>query len=218
VEPNNAQSNSPSGAPQPPFKKVSPLTSLASYPCNIRVHGQNNDEKILLFIREHRIILFFNLLFYSIILFVPFLIQLAVRLFDRYLFDNTINTTDLFESKYWLVFSILWFAYVLKGYINVFLKWFYNINILTDNRLMDIDFLGIFKVRTEEASVVDIEDVKETQSGIVQSIFNMGDLEVLTASGVTAFNLDNVPKSHKIRDFMMDVVVAERKRRGGTND
>jgi uncharacterized membrane protein YdbT with pleckstrin-like domain len=107
---------------------------------------------------------------------------------------------------------------MLRGYFNIFFRWFYNINVLTTNRLMDIDFLGIFFVRAEETSIADIEDVKDTQSGIIQSIFNMGNLEIFTASGVTVFNLDNVPKSYKVRDFVMDVVVAERKKNKNHND
>ena len=63
-----------------------------------------------------------------------------------------------------------------------------------------------------------IEDAKESQAGIIQSLFNMGDLTILTASGGTVFNLDNVPKAHKIRDFIQDVAVKIKDKKGGNND
>jgi hypothetical protein len=202
------------GVVYPALKRVSPLASLASYPNNITVYGQNQDEKILLFVREHRIVLFFSVLAYSVGLLVPFLIQWTAVLMNRYFFNNTFDTAAVFGSRVWLVVVLFWFSYMLKGYFNIFFRWFYNINILTDNRLVDIDLLGIFTVRVEETSILDIEDVKDTQSGLIQSIFDMGDLEIFTASGKTTFSLSNVPKSHKIRDFIMDVVVAKRRQNG----
>ncbi len=218
MEPYQEQKTSTVNLPQALYKKVNPLTSLASFPCNISIQGQNNNERILLFIREHRITLLFDLLFYSIALFVPFMIQYFFNLFNKLILNNTINVGEFFGSKYWRVFILLWLSYMLRGYFNLFFKWFYNINVLTTNRLMDIDFLGIFFVRAEETSITDIEDVKDTQAGIIQSIFNMGNIEVFTASGVTVFNLNNVPKSYKVRDFIMDVVVEERRKRKREND
>lgn len=194
-------------------KRVNPLTSLASFPLNISVNGQNTDESILLFVREHKIILFGDLLLYTLILFLPSFIRILVTYLDSNFLSKSITNTNFFESKWWTVINITWFAYVFTGYFNIFFKWFYNINILTTERFMDIDFLGIFSNRIESASIVDIEDIKDSQKGLLQSIFNMGDLTLLTASGATEFSLANVPKAYKVRDFIQDVMIQVKEKR-----
>lgn len=200
------------------MKRVNPWTSLASFPSNITVDGQNPNEYILLFVREHKIILIFNILLYTLILFLPMFIRFIITFMNQNILGGSINFDTFFESNWWTIINVVWFAYVLTGYFNIFFKWFYNINILTNERFMDIDFLTIFENRVESTSVLDIEDAKETQAGIIQSIFNMGDLTILTASGGTVFNLDNVPKAHKIRDFIQDVAVKVKDKKGGNND
>lgn len=207
----NPQSNQQNSNTSPKERVVNSLTSLASFPCNIKVYGQNPDEKILLFIREHKITLLSSAIGYLLLLLIPFFLEWTLKLLNSYSLNGLINMDKFFNTKYWYAILLVWLAYILRETFNAFFSWFYNINILTSNRFVDIDFINIFKIRVEETSIEDIEDVKDTQSGITQSIFDMGDVEVFTASGATVFNLNNVPKSHKIRDFIMDVVISKRK-------
>ncbi len=201
------------------MKKVNPFTSLASFPMNIRIHDQNGDEYLLLFIRQHKVILFFNVLIYAIVAFTPFIARELLIWSDEVILNNYFGMENLFRlyNEGWRIFVIMWFSFILTGFFNIFFKWFYNINTLTNQRFLDIDFLSIFEIRVESATVKDIEDIKDTQSGVIQSIFNMGDLTLLTASGGTVFNLDNVPKAHRIRDFIMDVAI-QKKKKGADND
>jgi hypothetical protein len=199
------------------FKAVSALATLASFPSNIGVYGQNQDERILLFVRKDKVILIFNLLIQIIAFFMPFVLQMLLYfLNDNFLeqFKLKFDLDMFFTSKYWTAVLLLWAAYVLKGLYNIFFQWFYDINILTTNRFIDLDLINIFHNRLEETSILNIEDVRDMQSGIIQSLFHMGDLEVYTASGQTVFNLNDVPRSSKIRDFIMDVVLEERRKYG----
>lgn len=198
----------------PKMKRVSPLSSLASFPANICIDGQNPNEYVLLFVREHKIILVINIFLYAIIMFLPQILRWLVGSLDQNIFGSYLHTQTFFGSNWWIVINIAWFSYILTGYFNIFFRWFYNINLLTTERFMDIDFEGIFSNRIETASIKDVEDAKDTQVGLLQSLFNMGDITILTASGGTIFNLDNVPKAHKIRDFIMDVKIKFDKERG----
>lgn len=200
------------------LKTVSPWTSLSSFPSNIHVDGQNPDEYLLLFIRQHKIILVGDLLLYTVILFFPQFIRLIINYFDYDLLNGMIGSNSFFSSKWWMVLNLAWFSFILTGYFNAFFKWFYNINILTTERFLDIDYVSIFTNRVESASLKDIQDIKEEQSGVIQNIFNIGNLTLLTASGGTVFSLNNVPKVHKIRDFIMDVVLQIKDKKGGKDD
>jgi len=200
------------------LKKVNPWTSLASFPSNIHVDGQNPNEFLLLFVREHKIILIGNLLIYSVVLFLPQIIRSLVLYLDTDFLGGFLSSITFFESKWWTLINLAWYSYILTGYFNIFFRWFYNINILTTERFMDIDFTSIFANRIESAAITDIEDIKDEQVGIIQSLFNMGNLTLLTASGGTIFSLNNVPKSYKIRDFIMDVTIQVKDKKGPKDD
>jgi hypothetical protein len=196
------------------FKRVNSLTSLASFPENITVYGQNEGEHILLFVRKHKIVLLFNILIQTFVLLSPFLVQYALYFLNYWVLNNSFDISGWFNSNFWLIFWLIWLSYVLKGYFNIFFQWYYDLNIMTTNRFVDVDLIGIFKNQIEETSLLNIEDVKDHQKGIIQSLFHMGYLEIFTASGQTIFNLKYVPHSTKIRDFIMDVVIEERKKYG----
>jgi uncharacterized membrane protein YdbT with pleckstrin-like domain len=183
------------------------MTTLASFPSNIDIHGQNPNEHILLFVREHKIILALNLFLYTLILFFPQILRWLLLYIDQNILGSYLNLSSFFNSNWWTIIIIGWFSYVLTGYFNIFFHWFYNINMLSNQRFIDIDFVGIFDNKIETTSIREIQDVKDSQKGIFQSLFNMGDITVLTASGGTVFSLNNVPKAHKVRDFIMDVKV-----------
>ncbi len=196
------------------LKKVGGWTSLASFPSNICVDGQNKGEYILLFIREHKVILVINLLSYLIIFTLPFWIKEMVLYVDHSLLNNFFDVAAFFNTKWWTIILIGWVSYTLTGFFNIFFKWFYNINILTTERFIDIDFESIFSNHIESTPILEIQDVKDSQVGVLQSIFDMGNLTVLTASGGTVFNLNNVPKAYKIRDFIMDVAIVVKNIKG----
>ncbi len=200
------------------MRRVNPFATIASFPSNVCVDGQNPNEYVLLFVREHKVILLINLILYTFILFLPQILKSLLTYLDINIFGSFIGINNFFNTNWWTIINIGWLAYVLTGYFNIFFKWFYNINILTNERFVDIDFEGIFDNRIESAMVKDIEDAKDTQSGLLQTIFDMGDISILTASGGTVFSLSNVPKSYKVRDFIMDVKLKLSKGKGGDDD
>ncbi len=197
---------------KPPKLKqnVSPFTSIATFPGCFHFTDQDPDEYILLLVRQGKIILIIDLLINLIVPLAPFLILLAIKGLNTVGRNiNVIIETELLtSSKWWLVFIVFMLSYGLISYFNIFFKWFYNINILTNKRFVDLDYQTIFNVGVETAALQDIQDVKNRQSGIFQTIFGLGDVEVLTASGKTTFSLPNVYQAHKIRDFIQDVILA----------
>ncbi|MCX8034681.1 MAG: PH domain-containing protein [Candidatus Dojkabacteria bacterium] len=197
---------------QPPKLKqnVSPFTSVATFPGCVRFVDQDPDEYMLLFVRQAKIILIIDLLINLIVPLAPFLILLAIKGLN--IVGQNINiiikTEVLTASKWWLVFIVFMLSYGLISYFNIFFKWFYNINIVTNKRFVDLDYQTIFNVGVETTALQDIQDVKNRQTGVFQTIFGLGDVEVLTASGKTTFSLPNVYQAHKIRDFIQDVILA----------
>lgn len=193
------------------LNEVSGFESIVSFPKNIYLSDQNKEEVVLLLIRRHKITLFFNLLVNLLLLSFPFIIEFVLNSLNQNLFNSFLNLDIFFKSKWWSIVILCWIALILSYIFDTFYRWFYNINILTNEKFIDIDLESIFSSRVEVASLFDIQDAKDSQKGIIQSIFNMGDLVLLTASGATIFSLDNIPKAHIIRDFITDIIVKVKK-------
>lgn len=195
----------------PRRQHVSGLTTLASFPVDVYVHGQDPSEQVLLFMREHIVVLIFNFVIYSVFaLPFPFYLRFFVNFINDIAFNNALNLDFLFQTSVWIGFILIWLMYSFKNYLNIFLRWFYNVNVLTNNKFVDLDMISLFNVRTEETTVDNIEEVKELQPSIFQSIFHMGNIEIYTAAEKTQFTLSNVPQSNNIRDFVTDVVSAKK--------
>jgi hypothetical protein len=53
---------------------------------------------------------------------------------------------------------------------------------VTDERLVDVDFTGLLNKTVNVADLNNLEDVNYSQNGLVDSIFNIGNVVVQTAS------------------------------------
>lgn len=200
------------------FNECTGLESLISFPKDLVLGDKNSDEIILLFVRQHKVILVFNFLLNIFVFVMPYVGLWFLDYIISNLLPPVFNLdsliSSLYASKWFVIISLVWFSYLMSNLFDAFYRWFYNINILTTERFIDVELESIFNSRVETAALTDVQDLKDSQNGVIQSIFNMGEVVLLTASGRTIFNLSNVPQAHKVRDFIMDVVVKLKKMRG----
>ena len=188
--------------------QVKPANSLASIslmPSNIRFANQNSDEQVVLFIRQHKVILFGY--------FFRFLINLIIPIGVFFLFQ-WLGSFDVFKNSridikgvYIFAAFLVWYLWSFTSFFSDFLFWFYNAYIITSQRLIDLDFIGVTKNSVKELALSNIEDVVDTRNGVLQTIFDMGRVDISTASESTKFFLNNVPKASKVRDFIMDMAL-----------
>lgn len=83
---------------------------------------------------------------------------------------------------------------VVSAYIwlNI-LIWFFNVGIITTERVVDIDFHGVIYKEITEARLDKIQDITEKAGGFAESFFNFGHLYLQTAGGEQNIEFDNVP-------------------------
>jgi len=77
---------------------------------------------------------------------------------------------------------VLWYTGLLLYAFQNLLLWFYNVYIVTDERVVDVDFFGLLYKNVNMAQLKNVEDVSYSQIGIMSSIFNYGKVVVQTAS------------------------------------
>ena len=78
--------------------------------------------------------------------------------------------------------TMLWYLGLLFFGLQSFLMWFYNVYIITNERLVDVDFVGLLSKTVNVAQLGKVEDVNYTQNGFLANLFDYGDVIVQTAS------------------------------------
>jgi membrane protein YdbS with pleckstrin-like domain len=136
---------------------------------NLSFQSQHDQEEVILLGRRHPIT---NLGWLSLVcigLFVP-------MVWVEFPFFAVLTEVTLTKI------TILWYLSIIFYVIMNFLMWFYNVYIVTDERLIDVDFAGLLNKTVNIAELEKLEDVNYTQNGLMDSLFNMGDVIVQTAS------------------------------------
>lgn len=193
-------------AKKSPIKKVlykdfpreahNPLGSIVYCPENLKFETMDNEEKVVLFLRKHPIT---NLgwILMSILLFsAPSLVSLT----------SILNgVPDNFKFVFFLIWYLVSIAYVLES----FLTWFFNVYIVTDERIVDIDFYNLIYKEVSDANIDKIQDVTYKMGGVVRTLFNYGDVLIQTASEVPNFEFLAVPYPDKIAKILQDLRIEE---------
>ena len=82
--------------------------------------------------------------------------------------------------------------------IESFLSWFFNIYILTDERIVDIDFHNLIYKEVSDAKISNIQEVNHSVGGVVGTVFNFGDIKIQTAGAVPTFDFLNVANPARV--------------------
>ncbi len=154
-------------------------------PAGVSFQNQKEDEEIILFLRRHPVT---NAPWILIALGLIIVFPLFIVVFKR--FDNPFSfLPDRFLTFFTLFYYLVVFSYILVN----FMKWFYNIILITDRSVVDIDYDGLLHHDVAITNFNLIQDVNYTKTGFFRSLFNYGDLFVQTAGGKENLEALGVP-------------------------
>lgn len=179
-----------------PKQKVGLFTNFAENPGGIIFSNLDDNEKILLFLRRH-FITNASWVLKAIIAFVlPFIVLSLLGFVDF----------DPIPSQYLFIFSTFYFL-VLSGYLFVhFLSWLYNVTLITDQRVVDIDFSNLVVESGGATKLSQIEDVSYEQVGVLSSLFDYGNVTVQTAGAASNFLFAGVPHPEKVVHLINNLI------------
>jgi len=164
-----------------PPTKGSSISSLILRPrSDIHFDTQEPEEEILMILRAHWLTNIPWVLIAILLFFAPMVLSFFPLLIS-------------FPPNFRLMFVIIWYLVVLMYIFERFLSWFFNMAIITDERIIDIDFINLTTKKVSDADLDKIQDVSFTNMGAIGTIFNFGDVLVQTASEITEFNFEKVP-------------------------
>ncbi|MFS8158884.1 MAG: hypothetical protein ACMG6E_01480 [Candidatus Roizmanbacteria bacterium] len=132
----------------------------------MKYRGQNVDEKIVLLLRSHPITQLPWIVITIFLLFCPFPVAL---LLSSFLGPHQILFVVIF--MYLLIFT-----YAFTNTVS----WLFNVGIITNQRVIDVDYLNVLEKEETEAANRDISDVTAKNTGYIPSLFDYGDIFIQT--------------------------------------
>jgi len=179
-----------------PKRTKNPLSAFASFPKRVSFETQEEKEKIILLLRKHWITNISWILLVVLMVFSP-------------LFLSIFPLISLLPGRFQAMAVLIWYLITLAVFLEKFLSWYFNVYIITDERIIDVDFYSLVYKRISETKIDRIQDVSYSQGGLFQALFNFGNITIQTAAEVPEFEFDQVPQPAKVVRVLNNLVLEE---------
>lgn len=173
-----------------------PLASFCPKPANVSFEVQHEDEPILLLLRQHPIVNIRWMIIATLMLLAP----LSLNFFPL---------LDWLPERFQFVALIGWYSLTFGFILENFLIWFFNIYIITDERVIDVDFFNLLFKKVSEAKIENIEDITSATGGFLQSVIDFGEVRIQTSAEIPQIEFDKVPHPGKVATFLSEMLVQE---------
>ncbi|MBI2195543.1 MAG: hypothetical protein HYU48_00650 [Candidatus Levybacteria bacterium] len=178
------------------------FSTFCTNPDDIRFENQKEGEEILLFLRRH-FITNISWIFISILLvLIPSVIPFFLPILNMDLSFVPAGLLAILIPFYYLGI----FSYILVN----FMTWFYNIFIVTKERVVDIDYSHTVIHNVSETKTSHLQDASYSQTGFISSIFNYGNVFVQTAGTEVNFEALAAPSPRKAVEIIASLIGAKK--------
>lgn len=175
---------------------TNPLEAYAVKPVKVFFDSQLHDEEVVLLLRRHPITQIKWLVVAIIMILVPFIF-------------SYISLFSFLPQKYQIMTLVGWYMLVVGFSLESFLNWFFNSYVITDERVIDIDFESLIYKNISAAKIDNIEDITAITGGAIQSIFDFGTIKIQTAANDTEFEFEDVPHPAKVTTLLNELLIEE---------
>jgi uncharacterized membrane protein YdbT with pleckstrin-like domain len=172
-----------------PMHTHNPLSAFCYEPHGIRFETQDERERIVLLLRQHPIV---N---------VPWILM-AILLAVAPSFLSAFPLLDFLPVNFQFVSILFWYLIVLAFVVESALSWFFNVYIVTDERIVDVDFVNLIYREISEANIDDIQEVNSIMGGVPATVFNYGNVRIQTSSANPTFEFDRVPNPTRVTEVI----------------
>ncbi len=153
------------------------------------------NEKVLLTIHRHWIVMFFHILLTVVLGALPFLLFLNA--------DNILIADPTSRYPLALLVGVFWWLFLLFFFFLGWLRYWLNALIITDARVIDIRQRGLFGREVSEFMVSRIENVTVETPNALAAILKFGTIVIETA-GEANFKAELMPDLDRARNIIMD--------------
>ena len=164
--------------------------------------GQKPDEQVKLMVRPHWLVMLRPI---AAILFLAIIPIVVLAMLSA-------GAVEPFTGIGLAVTAVAVPAYYLSLITWLFIAWvdyYLDVGIVTDQRIIDIDQRGLFRRNVAELDCRMVQDINADKTGILQTLFNFGDVIVQTAGERPNFSFHAVPRPEQMVDRIREVMHAE---------
>jgi hypothetical protein len=167
-------------------------------PDGVNFSDKEEKEKIILFIRRSFITNIRWIFFGSLLLILPLLLPFILRFFP--------NPLPFLPNRfYFFLIAFYYLAVATYWFIN-FISWYFNISLVTDKRVIDIDFSNLVYKDVAATKINLVQDVSFEQIGAIRTFFDYGDVLVQTAGTLDNFTFESAPQPENIVHITEDLI------------
>ncbi|MEK7546078.1 MAG: PH domain-containing protein [Patescibacteria group bacterium] len=167
---------------------------------------QNPGEKIEFSLRRHPIVFLGPIFVLLILAGLPFAGKAVIFGVQPIVLPHPMLDIGirLLASVYYLSIWIFFFSQFTDYYL--------DIDIVTNDRILDINQKGLFGRSVSELDLTRVQDVHSEIKGIIPTLLNYGTVDVQTAASEENFHFEQVPDPHKVRQRILELAALDRKR------
>jgi membrane protein YdbS with pleckstrin-like domain len=173
-----------------------PFFAYCLYPDKVKFLNKDPQEKVVLMLRSHPIT---NLGW----IVLSFLMLIAPS------FASVLTFIDLLPTDFQIVAYMIWYLMTTAFILERFLIWFFHVNIVTDERILDVDFVSLFFRDMSDANIDQIQDVTVEIGGAVRTFFDFGDVVIQTAAEVPRITFEAIPHPDRVARILRDLRIEE---------
>lgn len=192
----------------------------------IRFPGQQSDERVFLFLRRHWISFVPPFLIVLLMVVIPIVmstffgfLNFSVEGIIAEFFKSLGNAYAVIRAKQTIVFMYSsYYFFVASYFLVLWLDYYFDITIVTNERIIDIQQAGLFSRSVSELYLMQLQDISGKQKGLLQNLFNFGDVIIQTAGKKENFIIDHVAHSYQVSRKIMDLQEALMERKNKVDD
>ncbi len=170
----------------------SSFSSFLVHPKVVSFSERNEDEQIYLALRPHWITNLHWMIISVLMLFVP-------------LFFHYFSFLNFFPTQYQFSAVLFWYLFTFIFAFEKFLNWYFDLFLVTNQRVVDIDFNNLLNKHFAEADLDMIQDVSSSVKGLLGTFFNYGDVLIQTAAKTNQINFEKIPNPEKVIKLLKEL-------------
>ena len=181
----------------PVIHSRNPFAMYAPYPLGVTFEGQEKGEVIILLLRAHIITLVPAVLATTILLLAPIFVPSFLNLLN-------IDLANFLSPVQTLLTGVFWYLLTFGYAFYKFIFWYFNVYLLTNERVVDFDFRGILHKETSYAKLLQIQDVSPKIIGFFGTFFHYGNVFLQTAGTKPEFEFHHVARPNEVAQAILE--------------
>lgn len=163
--------------------------------------SQQPNEEVVLAVREHWFRLFSKILIILVASLLPWLIKLL-------LYNTGVLGSNQTADSIISIISSLFYLSLLVALFIVYVLYYLNLHVVSRERIVDIDQVGLLFHEVSELNIETIEDVTSQTKGLIGNLLNYGTVFVQTAGATERFEFYNISDPARVASIILQLYEA----------